>query len=342
SIPANRIDPIARTVLDRLFPLPTGPGVSGNLNASPTQRTNEDQFLIRVDHHFSTKDAFYTRFSYTQPRRVLPLTFSQLPNFADVWNQPARNAVANYTHIFSPNTLNEFKVGYNRFTQFLRDFDEARDVPKELGVKRLDSRFGGNPTISIAGFNRTAGITNSPNDRSDNVYQVVDNFTTVRGNHALGAGVNIRQIQNNGGVQPNPRGIFTFTSRYTAQPGVTGTGSAMADFLLGFPTPTQGGTGDGFRNARHNEFGAYLKDDWRISPRLTLNLGVRYEYYGPWYEVHDRLTFFDFATGQVVTTAEAHRRGYPQSSYFADKLDFAPRFGFAYRPFSDNKTVVRG
>ena len=274
-IPANRIDPVSRRVLDQLFPLPTGPGEVANLLASPTQRVDEDQYTVRIDHRFNAQNSIFGRYSQTNPERVLPLTFSQLPNFADIWDQPAKNVALSYSRIFSPRTVNELIVGYNRFVQNLLDYDYQRDVPRELGINRLDSRFGGNPAISIAGYGRTAGITNSPNNRYDNVYQFTDNFTHVHGNHSLGMGASFRHIANNrAGTQPNPRGIFNFTARYSTLPGVANTGNAMADFLLGYPTQTQGGIGHGFRYTRHNEFGAYFKDDWQVSSQSHPEPGI--------------------------------------------------------------------
>ena len=136
----------------------------------------------------------------------------------------------------SPNTLNEFKLGFNRFIQFLTDFEKDRDIPAELGISRLDSQFGGHPTISIAGFSRTGGISNSPNDRFDNTYVLINNLTHTRGDHRLSTGVSFRHYQNNrAGFQPQPRGQFVFNETYTTFPGAPATGHSMADFLLGFP-----------------------------------------------------------------------------------------------------------
>ena len=110
-IPANRIDPVSRRVLDQLFPLPTGPGEAANLLASPTQRVDEDQYTVRIDHRFNPQNSIFGRYSQTNPERVLPLTFSQLPNFADIWDQPAKNVALSYSRIFSPRTVNELILG---------------------------------------------------------------------------------------------------------------------------------------------------------------------------------------------------------------------------------------
>ena len=116
----------------------------------------------------------------------------------------------------------------------------------------------------------------------------------------------------------------------------------MADFLLGYPTQTQGGIGHGFRYTRHNEFGAYIKDDWQVSRNLTLNLGLRYDRFGAWYEKFDEVLYFDFNTGEITPPSQYEQKGFPRASYKADPIDLAPRFGFAYRPFGGNRTVLRG
>ena len=348
-IPTNRHAQEAVDSLDLLFPLPDRAGVSGNLVASPVQDTDENQYSIRVDHEINDQNSVFGRYTQTNPLRFLPFVFSALPNHADNWDNPAKNAVFSYTRVFSPNTLNEFKLGFNRFIQFLTDFEKDRDIPAELGISRLDSQFGGHPTISIAGFSRTGGISNSPNDRFDNTYVLINNLTHTRGDHRLSTGVSFRHYQNNrAGFQPQPRGQFVFNGTYTTFPGAPATGHSMADFLLGFPFQSTAGIGNGFRDTRWNEFALFLQDDWQIHPNLTLNLGLRYEYYGAKYEVNNRYYFFDRTgvdsdgnLGEVVSTEEFVRRGFPERSYNADKLDFAPRLGLAWRPFGGNKTVVR-
>ena len=348
-IPTNRMVSQAVDSLDLLYPLPDRAGVSGNLVASPVQVIREKQYSIRVDHEINDQNSVFGRYTQTNPLRFLPFVFSALPNHADNWDQPAKNAVLSYTRVFSPNTLNEFKLGFNRFIQDLKDFEEDRDIPGELGIGRLDDFFGGHPRIQIAGFARTGGISNSPNDRFDNTYILINNLTHTQGDHRLSTGVSFRHYQNNrAGVQPTPRGQFVFNGTYTTLPGASATGHSMADFLLGFPFQSTGGIGNGFRDTRWNEFALYLQDDWQIHPDLTLNLGLRYEYYGPKYEVNDRYYFFDREAvdsdgnlGEVVSTEEFVRRGHPSRSYNGDKLDFAPRLGLAWRPFGDNKTVVR-
>ena len=339
-IPADRIDQVSKDTMDFLFPLPSAPGESSNLLASPVEDIKEDQITVRLDHQLNDQHSFYGRYTYQEPRRLI-LSFSQLPNFFENYDHPVTNAVISWTSVFGTSTINEFKLGWMRFIQEHTDDEADRDIPAELGISRLDSQFGGPPTIAIAGFNNTAGISNTPNNRVGNVPTIQNNFSFTRGRHSIGAGVDFRQRQQNkSGIQPNPRGRFNFSTRFTSLDGVTA-GHAMADYLLGFPQSTSGGIGNGFRHYRGNDLGLYIQDDWQIHPNLTLNLGLRYERYGPWYEIRDALYYFDIEQGDSVSTEEFMSRGFPRSSYFADNSDFAPRLGLAWRPFGGNKTVVR-
>ena len=117
----------------------TGPESAATWSRPPCKILDENQYSIRVDHEINDQNSVFGRYTQTNPLRFLPFVFSALPNHADNWDNPAKNAVFSYTRVFSPNTLNEFKLGFNRFIQFLTDFEKDRDIPAELGISRLDS-----------------------------------------------------------------------------------------------------------------------------------------------------------------------------------------------------------
>src|SRR5262249_43167720 len=154
-------------------------------------------------------------------------------------------------------------------------------------------QFLGNPAISITGIDRTGAIGNSPNNRADNAYYVYDDLLISSGRHAWSVGFNVAFEQFNGGNNSNSRGSFNFTNLYTRQVGQATTGSALADFLLGYPTSASRGVGTGFRNWRQNKYALYISDDWKATSDLTLNLGLRYEYAQPTYEKRNNVTGFD-------------------------------------------------
>jgi len=334
-IPADRIDPVARRTLDMLFPLPDRGGVVQNLFAPLRNDTTEDQGTIRVDHRFSDRNSSFVRYSLTDPRRY-NTNFAQLPNYADWWNTRAQNAVINNTAVFSNRLVNEFRVGYNRMFQYLVATDQ-RDIPGLLGITGTQSDiYPGPPTISISGYNSTASLSNTPNNRLEQTFVLSDNVLYSLSKHALGVGVELKKLLEDGGNRAGARGTFSFTQRFTTLPGVAGTGEPMAEFLLGYPSSATTAHGDGYSNIRQSTAALYVKDDWQVSPALTLNVGLRYEYPSPLTEKGDRLPNFDVATGTLVPVGENGLM------YDRDLNNFAPRIGFAYQPFGNAKTVVRG
>ena len=340
-IPADRIDPVSANALEALFPLPSVPGlVAANLLDSPTDTRDENLYTVRIDHQLSDKDAIFGRYSAVFDTTISHV-FSQLPNFSDFFNVPMQNADLSYTRSFSPQIINEFMLGYNRMTQHILDVEAPRDVPGELGITGTNPLHPYNPRIAIAGFNRTGPISNAPNGRSENIYMFVDNFSFQKGKHALGVGVDWRHIRINGGAQSNPNGSFSFRNQYTRFPGDPGSGHAMADFLLGWVRVSATSEDDGFRNWRTNHVGVYFKDNWNATTNLTVNLGLRYEFFSPHTEIRDHLANFLPEVGEIVSAGDHAQFNLPRSLVRSDKNNVAPRIGFAYRPFGNNRTVVR-
>ena len=242
------------------------------------------------------------------------------------------------------------RVAWSTWHQVLEEttgrLGEGIDYAKVLGLDPLcpcsGDRALGIPRFSIAGYGFTGGNVGAPNNRDDNNYQMVDNFSFTKGNHQMSIGGTARLWrERNAGFHLYIRGSYSFTARYTALPGVAATGNALADFLLGFPTSTQIGRGDAFHDYNRNLGGAYFQDNWKLNPNLTLNLGVRWEYFGPWHDIANRLTFFSFKSAQIVSTEDLMKEGLPSSGYTVDKNNIAPRIGLAWRPFGNSKTSVR-
>ena len=213
-------------------------------------------------------------------------------------------------------------------------------INQEIGITGTSPIFLGNPSIAISGVGRTGGISNAPNNRSDNGFYGYDDLTHNVGNHELSMGLDVDYDQINGGYNPYSRGHFSFTDNYSAQIGEPGTtGSAIADFLLGYPSLSEVGLGIGFRHFRQKRFGMYFNDNWHVTKNLTVNAGLRWEHFGPAYELQNHLSGFDQYTGQLVTAgADGTPRGLRQDNW----KDFEPRLGFAYRIGGSDKTVVRG
>jgi hypothetical protein len=336
-IPSDRISPQSAKALTLLYPLPTRLGTVSNLAGAGPNNQTTDQASVRIDHSLSERDSLYGRYIYYSPRR-LSNAFISLPNFADTWNTPAQNAVAGWVHTFGTHTTNQFRLGYQRMTQVLQDSQINVPINQQIGITGTSTQFLGNPAISIAGLNGTGGISNAPNNRSDNGYYLYDDLNHVTGSHSLNAGVFVAYEQVNGGYNSFARGQFVFRTQYTSQIGSGSQGSAVADFLLGYPATSAVGLGTGFRNFRQKRTGLYVADSWRATSNLTVDLGLRWEYFGPGHELRDHLSGFDPQTGQIVI---AGANGVPSGLRNAHNTDFQPRVGVAWRVRGSTKTVAR-
>ena len=337
-IPTSEMSQTSLNALGLLYPHPNLPGDVNNLVGNPPDNSTNDQFSIRIDHKIGEKDSLFGRYIYYNYRRLTGI-FTSLPNFSDNFNTPSQNAAIGYVHVFSPVTVNQFRVGYHRMTQVLQDTQISDKINQQIGITGTSTTFFGNPAINISGLGGTGGISNAPNNRSDNGYYLYDDLSHNRGKHALGVGFNASEEQVNGGINSFARGFFSFTNTYSSQIGQPSTGSAVADFLLGFPSFSERGLGIGFRHFRQKRYGAYFSDDWRATANLTVNIGLRYEYFEPAYEKDNNLSGFDTTTGQIIL---AGKNGVPRGLRDSNYKDFQPRIALAYKIGGSNKTVVRG
>jgi hypothetical protein len=338
-IPQNEISQTSLNALKILFPAPNLPGNVNNLVGNPVNNSTNDQFSVRIDHRLGEKDSLFGRYIYYNYRRLTDI-FASLPNFLDNFNTPTQNAAIGYVHTFGPATINQFRIGYHRMTQLLGDTQIDVPINQQIGITGTSAIFLGSPDIAISGLDGTGGISNAPNDRSDNGYYLYDDLSHNLGKHELSAGFDIDHDQVNGGYNPYSRGMFSFTDNYSAQIGEPATtGSAIADFLLGFPSLSQRGLGIGFRHFRQKRYGIYFNDNWHATKTLTVNAGLRWEHFAPAYEENNELSGFDTTTGQIVI---AGTNGVPRGLRQDNWKDFQPRLGFAYRIGGSDKTVVRG
>ena len=322
-----------------LFPLPDRLGVGQNLTGVANQEIDTDQVNVRVDYIPRPEVSFFGHFTIAEFNRTFPFVFTSLPNFSSVWNSPAATAVLGYTHTFGANTINELRYGFNRHTQILEDLQQTERINDQLGIPGLtqDPRFQGNPNLRITGVSATGVISNAPNNRTDNQFMLLDNFSHVRGSHSLKMGASLQWDQQNGGSGPSSHGVFTFDGSFSGNP--------VADFLLGFPKTTARccNVGDGFRNFRKVDVGIYFQDNWKVSPTLTLNLGLRWEFYQAPTEIRDHFSNPDLTAAPNAVFRLAGVGGVPRDLRdTSDKNNFGPRFGFAYSLGAARKTVIRG
>ncbi|MCI0338723.1 MAG: TonB-dependent receptor, partial [Acidobacteria bacterium] len=325
-IPQGRISALTRRIIPVLPQLTVGG--ANNFRTAPSSINDFDQFTVRGDHRFSSGDSIFVRYSLMDITLfnpgITPLSGSGVTDLA-------HNAAVQWTHTFSPAVLNEFRLGFNRNLQ--NRLQEGAGGENILQFKNVvnDPINAGIPIVALAGFTAFGSPPTNPEIVGGNIYQIDDTLSWVRGNHALKFGADYRHVH-----FPHTPGLFT-RGQYVFQGFVTG--NPVADFLLGNPFVTLGAGKIATAFATIPHFNWFIQDDWKVSPRLTLNLGLRYERIGA---VTDRyrgyFSTFDEETKQVVTGADMKKLGLVNP----DNNDFSPRIGFAWQPFEKAHTIIRG
>lgn len=343
TIPAVRFDKVGKALMDR-YPAPNLPGAARNYVSNPLQATRSNNATGRVDLRVSDKDSVFFRFSLDDGSYnrlpVLPLG-AQTGTDRET---PARSYGVGYTRIISPTVVNEVRFAYNYIA-----VNQDGTVPLENIVPgALDSRVtSAFPTFAPTGYvtlgDQPAGFTNIPLYKSSKVWNFSDNLSIVRGKHTMKMGVDFQILDIPTFATLQGRGAFGFTGVFTQNPQRRpGSGSGLADLILGLPNSiTLGSPSDANERANNTYF--YFQDDWTIAPRLTLNLGVRYEMTRPFWDKNNRLANLILDDGhplygQYVLAGDSRL---PRSLMDADTNNIAPRLGFAWRP-PVKGTVVRG
>ncbi len=343
------LDPAALNVMN-LYPQPNIPGAgsANNYLYNPIASNNQDSFDVRVDHQWRS-DSIAGTFSYGNVDSIQPDPFPGEAgggSFSGNIHNQAYVAGISDVHSFSPTKTNELKIGYTRYVVNAVPFFENVDLATQLGIPGInvpgDQYTGGMPNIMIAGYSALGNQDWFPENLKENNYQLKDSFTWTHGRHSFKAGGDLIRRQHGFFQTQNPRGDFTFDQQFTENINDTNAdpGSPLASFLIGNPIYS-------FRDGLAGSFGmswweisTYFMDDFRVSPKLTLNLGLRYDIFTPMVEDHDRIANFNFASGEFIAPGMpgVSDTGNVQTNY----KNFAPRIGFAFTPFDDSRTVLRG
>jgi outer membrane receptor protein involved in Fe transport len=334
------LDPAALNVV-ALFPQPNVSASLGDLfRLNPIDQNNQDAFDVRVDHQITSKNSFFGTFSYGNVQNHNPDPFPGIAgggSFTGNINNKALLAGLSDVHVFSPTKINELKLDYSRYVVDAVPFFEGQQLATQLGIPGINDPnnplTGGLPNIQISGLNPLGNGDWFPENLREDNYQLLDSFTYIHGRHSFKMGADLRRREHGFFQVQNTRGDLYYTGQFTTDP--------LADFLIGYTQSLFRDAQTGAYGMRWWEFATYLMDDYRVSDRLTLNLGVRYDVYTPMVEEYNRLANFDFATGLFV--APGVTPGTTRSGDVAiNWKNFSPRIGFAYSLGSDNKTAVRG
>jgi hypothetical protein len=338
------INPAGANILS-LYHQYAPPNISGATTANnflfnPTRGVVEDAFDVKVDHQFSDFDSAFIRYSQArdnidQPGILpVPLVGTVICGPAQ---DPAYQLVMSETHIFTPTTTNTLHIGWSRFFVYAQNWDAGLQLSTKLGIPGVeiagDPKSDGLPVLNFAGSTSIGDAGNSPTQIGTNNYQADDNVNLVRGKHSLDLGMEVVRLQYNMFQTADEHGAMSFGTTYS--------GLTWSDLVFGAPTtgvyafPNGGGT-FGFRQT---DLAFYAQDNYKVSSRLTLNLGIRYEKFlgWPWTEVNNRM--YNFVPSQSTTQLyQVGTDGVPRSGVSGNNLTFMPRVGFAYK--ITNKTVL--
>jgi hypothetical protein len=343
-IPADRISPLGQNFVN-LYPAPNQPGLKNNYLAAPKIDDRIDQADLRLDHSFSGNDRIFARGSWSDRDLFTPPPFPEPANGGDYGTghiyEKTLGAALGYTHVFSSRTVNELRVGLNR-AKIQVGISPGGMVlpPPDLQVPGVpeDSRTDGLAYFSPNGYSALGVSPYIPTYITSKELQLSDALTLIRGAHAIKVGFQFRRSYFDLFQIPYPRGSLAFSSEFTQSlDDPEGTGDGLADALLGLVSQADISNITDVKN-RTNVFGAFLADDFKVNSKLTLNLGLRYDYTGPTVSADDRQSNFDYTTGQILV---ANQNGNSRGLIDVDKFDFAPRVGFAWSPRGDNKTAIR-
>jgi outer membrane receptor protein involved in Fe transport len=342
-IPQNRIDPISQAFMN-LYPAPntavldpSTPNEGSNFTISPIERDTIDQGDGRVDYVPSEKDRVFLRYSESGRTDIRPAPLPGLANGGNsstgIGYEDTEGVSLGYTRSLTSTSVNEFRLGFNH-VHIRRGLPVGGTVlpPPELQVPGTpnDPRVNGLTLFSPGGYRRVGDPRFAPTLLGSQERQITDVFTLIRGGHTIKVGGEIRWSQFNISQEAAPRGQFTFNGDFT--------GSSLADMLLGLPFNASISTVIGMHNRQHVP-SFFAQDDWKVTPRLTLNIGLRYDYFSPTVELNDRQSNFDYNTRTIIVAGQS---GASRSLVEADKGNFAPRLGFAWTPTQSGNTVIRG
>ncbi len=315
-----------------------------NFTLNEARIENMDEGSARVDHTFSDKDSLVVQYNYfNDPSFEASNSLcgsGTLPGFGCNTNQTSTLAGINWTHIFSTNLLNEVRFGYDRLVQPRTQQDVSQTnfplLPGVFNDPTVKNNFG-LPETSVSGYATIAPYGNLPQKRYDNHYQFIDNLSWTHGPHTLKFGVNLLQARYVDLFVQFGRGVLTFNSASSGTAGAATTGYSLADLMTGLPYETQRNPSAPIIYTLYSSYGAYAQDDWKVSPYLTMNLGLRYEYFSPIMDGRNNLSNFDPATNLMIVAGQP---GLGRRVYNSDLNNWGPRIGLAFQPFKKDTTVI--
>jgi len=343
-VPRSRMHPLPLRFINEFVPLPIRAGIGGilpnaNYQSLAPQKTRTDQYLARIDHVLGDRDRLYGRYTISDTTTVGPPVW---PAFGYSHELRGQHAVLNWSHTLSPMTINEFRAGYSRFSQFeLVESAFLRDVAEEYGLRGTcrvpacwhapyfsvqDFSLMGNPS----GQTRGQGVS-GPRGWKDEILQIHESLLMVRGKHTIRVGFTGNRYRDTFPEAIRPVGEHIFNGQWTA--GAGSRGFALADAQLGLPRQIRASIDIFDPNFRADQTMPWIQDDWKITRGLTLNLGFRYEWLGRPYANRDKISNYLVTgpgQGRIFTPAD-RPSDIGRALQRNDNNNLAPRFGFAWQ-----------
>ena len=358
-IPPDMISSVSQKIDALYFPAPNyGPATlqAGNLRNLLHPGNNGvtifDKFDGRLDHNFSSRDTLFGRFSFSRMPINAYVNHAVPPLGYRTSLRKANSAALSWTHTFTPSLLNELRGGYTRDHNVIKSGVVGSDILQQVGIQGITvSGLPVYPIFSVSGLTAVGQVPNFAGIGTN--FEGTDNLSWVRGSHSMKFGFDVIRDRSAGFYYGGDvYGQYSFNGTFT--------GSSYADFLLGLPINTY----NSFPNPVNHLFGtwwsAYAQDQFKVTRQLTLNYGLRWEAQGPYYDNRGIISSFDpkngawvipdnavkyispaFPTNIPIETAS--KAGYPAGTLLdSHHANFYPRFGAAYRPWTNRSTVFRG
>jgi len=338
---SGRITPVSAKLL-ALYPAPNSSLPGGNYTAPLSIGLHDYQYHVRTDHHFSDRDVVTLRTSWNLNDQVYIIDLfggPYVPGFSLPNPERTTNGTLGYMHTFSAAVVNEARLGVNRYGNILANGDQRNAAA--FGLPN-GSSANGIPSISFAqgGLADLGGLSWYNREQDELTVYGSDTGSVLRGSHSLKFGAEASRYHFNTRGADDLRGTIYFDGSKNGlipQIPANALSNVLADLMLGLPYQAAITVGQFGRGYREWAYAFFVQDSWRVTQRLTIDYGLRYEYSAPWTEVNNKLS--NFVPGVEIVT--------PQSSgwdglYRPDHNNFGPRFGFAYDVSGKGKTVVRG